>query len=73
MNINSVIKWVATVITVGGAIATALAIDPLNIYLFNLGSLLWVWWAIRIKEASIVVVNLAMLAVYVYGAVVRII
>ena len=47
--------------------------DPLNIYLLNLGSILWVWWAIRIKEPSIVVVNLAMLAVYVYGFFVRMI
>jgi hypothetical protein len=73
MNLNSVIKWTATAITVAGALAVANSWDPLNIYLFNLGSILWVWWAIRIKEPSILVVNLAMLAVYVYGFYVRMI
>lgn len=71
MNLNSVIKWTATVITVLGALAVANSWDPLNIYLFNIGSILWVWWAVRIKEPSIIVVNLAMLAVYVYGFIVR--
>ena len=69
---NSIIKWSATVITVIGALAVANSWDPLNIYLFNLGSILWVWWAIRIKEPSIIVVNLAMLMVYFYGFIIRI-
>jgi hypothetical protein len=73
MNLNSVIKWTATVITVTGALAVANSWDPLNIYLFNIGSVLWVWWAVRIKEPSIIVVNMAMLAVYVYGFYVRMI
>ena len=72
MNLNSIIKWTATVITILGAIAVAEGIDPLNIYLFNIGSILWTWWAIRIKESSIIVVNLAMLAVYFYGFIIRI-
>jgi hypothetical protein len=69
---NSIIKWTATVITVLGAVAVANSWDPLNIYLFNAGSILWVWWAVRIKEPSIIVVNVAMLLVYLYGFVIRI-
>jgi hypothetical protein len=72
MNTNSIIKWTATVITVVGALAVANSWDPLNIYLFNIGSILWVWWAVRIKEPSIIVVNVAMLLVYLYGFVIRI-
>jgi hypothetical protein len=71
MNLNNVLKWVATVITIAGALAVANSWDPLNIYLFNIGSVLWIWWAIRIKEKSIIVVNAAMLAVYAYGFLVR--
>ena len=71
MNLNNAIKWIATIVTVAGALATANGLDPLNIYLFNLGSILWTWWAIRIKEKSIIVVTVAMLAVYAYGFVVR--
>jgi hypothetical protein len=72
MNLNSTIKWTATVITVLGALAVANSWDPLNIYLFNAGSILWVWWAIRVREPSIIVVNVAMLLVYLYGFVIRI-
>jgi hypothetical protein len=69
---NSIIKWTATVITVLGALAVANSWDPLNIYLFNAGSILWVWWAIRVREPSIIVVNVAMLLVYLYGFIIRI-
>ena len=72
MNTNNIIKWTATVVTIMGALAVANKIDPLNIYLFNVGSILWLWWAIRIKETSIIVVNLAMLLVYGYGFIARI-
>lgn len=71
--VNMLLEWVATIVTVAAAIATALSIDPLNIYLFNLGSILWLTWAVRIKRASLVVVNLALLIVYVYGFIVRMI
>lgn len=72
MNKNAILEWTATAVTVGGAVATALAKDPLNIYLFNVGSLLWLWWAVRTKKLSIAVVNVGLLAVYVYGMLVRI-
>ena len=70
--VNAILEWSATIVTVGAAIATALSIDPLNIYLFNIGSVLWLAWAIRVKRASLVVVNVGLLAVYVYGLIVRI-
>lgn len=72
MNKNFILEWTATIVTVGGAIATALAIDPLNIVLFNIGSVLWIWWAVLTKRTSIVVVNIGLLLVYVYGLFVRI-
>jgi hypothetical protein len=62
----------ATIVTIGAAIATAVSLDPLNIYLFNLGSILWLIWAVRIKKPSLVVVNVGLLSVYIYGALVRI-
>jgi hypothetical protein len=70
--VNAILEWTATIVTVGAALATALSIDPLNIYLFNIGSVLWLVWAVRIKRASLVVVNVGLLAVYVYGLIVRI-
>jgi hypothetical protein len=70
--VNTILEWSATIVTVGAALATALSVDPLNIYLFNIGSVLWLAWAVRIKRASLVVVNVGLLAVYVYGLIVRI-
>jgi 4-hydroxybenzoate polyprenyltransferase len=70
--VNTILEWLATVVTIAAALATALSIDPLNIYLFNIGSVLWLVWAVRIKRASLVVVNVGLLAVYVYGFIVRI-
>jgi hypothetical protein len=70
--LNMILEWVATLVTIGAAIATAMSIDPLNIYLFNLGSVLWLIWAIRIKKASLIVVNIGLLVVYFYGFIVRI-
>jgi hypothetical protein len=70
--VNAILEWSATIVTVGAALATALSIDPLNIYLFNIGSVLWLVWAVRINRVSLVVVNVGLLAVYVYGLIVRI-
>jgi hypothetical protein len=70
--VNTILEWLATIVTVGAALATALSMDPLNIYLFNIGSVLWLTWAIRIKRASLVVVNVGLLVVYVYGLIVRV-
>jgi len=72
LDLNKFLEWTATIVTIGAAIATAISLDPLNIYLFNLGSILWLIWAVRIKKPSLVVVNVGLLAVYIYGALVRI-
>lgn len=66
------LEWTATIITLAGAILTTLAIDPLNVYMFNLGSLLWAFWAILEKKYSILIVNMGMLLIYVSGSLIRI-
>ena len=71
LNLNAILKWTATAFTIGGAVAISLALDPLNIILLNIGSLFWVWWSLRIREYSILTVNIAMMLVYLYGAAIR--
>ena len=71
LDLNKLLEWSATIVTIGAALATAQSMDPLNIYLFNLGSILWLIWAVRIKKLSLVVVNVGLLSVYIYGALVR--
>ena len=61
------IKWIATGITLGGALTTALAMDPLTIWLLNLGALLFFVWACMIKDKAMMTVNFGLLAIYVFG------
>ena len=66
---NNILKWVATTITLIGAVLTSLNIYPLNVLAFNIGSVLWLIFAIRIKEPSLIVVNSGLLLVYIAGLV----
>lgn len=68
MNMNWNLKWGATTVSIAGAILTALNIYPLNVWIFSIGCILWSIFAIRIKENSILVLNLTMLVIYAYGA-----
>lgn len=64
---NNLIKWVATAITLLGALLTSLQCTPENIYVLNFASVIWLLWAIRIKENSLIAVNLGLLAIYAMG------
>jgi hypothetical protein len=68
MNSISVLKWTATLVTLSGALATSLRIDPLNLYLLNAGSALFLLWGFKIRDRAMVVVNLGMLLIYLYGS-----
>lgn len=65
--LNFILKWVACVVTLSGALCTALRIDPTNIYLLNLGAVLYLIWAVRIREWNLIVVNLVLLLIYIIG------
>lgn len=71
MNKADVLKWVATAVTLCGAVCTSLAIDPLNIYFLNLGALLFLIWGFMIKEKAMIAVNAGLLAIYIVGMFVR--
>lgn len=72
MNIVNVIKWIATVITLSGAIATALMYDPLNIWLLNAGAFLFLIWGALIKDRAMITVNTGLLSIYIVGILIRI-
>lgn len=65
------IKWIATAITLLGALATALMIDPLNIWLLNIGAALFLYWGYLIKDKAMITVNFGLLAIYIVGLMVR--
>ena len=66
-------KWLGTTFTILGALFTTLGLDPVNVYAFNLGAVLWLIAAIRMREASLIAVNAALLAIYFVGFVLRIV
>jgi len=65
-------KWVATIVTLVGAIATALMYDPLNIYLLNIGALLFLIWGVMIQDKAMITVNVGLLFIYILGIWMRI-
>lgn len=69
--INKILEWTACAITIAGAFCTAADWDPMNIYLLNLGAVLYLIWSVRVKIISLVLINVALLLIYVYGFLVR--
>lgn len=72
MEVANIFKWVATAVTLAGALCTALTIDPLNIILLNIGSALFLVWGVLIKDKAMILVNSGLLAIYVVGMAIRI-
>jgi hypothetical protein len=64
---TNVLKWVGLVFTLSGALTTSLGIQDINIYLFNLGSLMYLSWAIRVRDVNLIIVNAGLLMIYVIG------
>jgi len=65
--LNNMLKWGGCLTVVLGALCTSLRIDPLNIYLLNVGALMYLLWAIRIRELNLILVNAVLLAIYILG------
>jgi hypothetical protein len=70
-HLNIFLKWSATILTILGALAITHKLDPLNIYLLNVGSVLWIMWSFRIREYAILIVNIAMMLIYAHGLIIR--
>ena len=68
---NNILKWTACAVTLSGAVCTAAQWDPLNIILLNVGAALYLLWAVRIREWNLIVINAALLLIYVGGALIR--
>jgi hypothetical protein len=68
---NKVLEWTACAVTIAGALCTAAMIDPLNIWLLNAGAVLYLIWAVRVRINSLILINAALLTIYVYGAILR--
>ena len=65
------IKWLATAVTIVGAILTSLNYYPAGPSLLNLGAFLWLIVSIMWREASLIAVNAIVLVIYTTGLVVK--
>lgn len=71
MNLADIAKQLALISTLAGAAATALAWDPLNIVLLNIGSILYLYWSYTVRDWNLVAVNSGLLTIYLIGAIIR--
>jgi hypothetical protein len=67
MTLTRFLAWTGTALVLAGAVATSLRIDPLNIYLLNIGSASFLWWAWRIQDRAMIAVNGGLLVIYLAG------
>ena len=65
------LKWIGTVLTLAGAVLTSVDIQHWNVWLLNLGSAVFVWWACRIRDGAMITVNVGLLTIYSIGTILR--
>jgi hypothetical protein len=68
------LKWLGTGFTIGGALLTSVGgLDPYNVLAFNLGALFWLGASIQMRDAALMAVNSALLAIYAVGTLIRLV
>jgi len=67
VTVDFLLQWSATAFTIVGAVLTSANVYPYNVFALYLGTVLWTIWAVRIRQLSLIVVNSALLAIYMGG------
>jgi hypothetical protein len=65
------VKWVATLVTLAGAVLASLNIYPLSAITLNSGAFLFLIWAVLIRDRAMITVNAGLLAIYTLGLAVK--
>ena len=65
--VTVILKNLALVLTLTGALFTSIRIDPYNIWLLNLGCLFYLIWSIYVKDRNLIIVNSGLLLIYLLG------
>jgi len=65
------LKWLATFVTIVGAICTSVNIYPAGPALLNLGAFIWLIVSIAWREWSLIIINATLLVIYTVGLVVK--
>jgi len=66
---NEVIQWVGAVLIVAGHFLNSIgpATYPYNVMTFLIGALLFLWWAVRVKNKPQLIVNLISAVIMIAG------
>ena len=65
------IKWIATLVTLAGAVFASLNIYPLSAITLNSGAFLFLIWAVLIREPAMIAVNAGLLVIYSIGLAIK--
>jgi hypothetical protein len=65
------LKWLATFVTILGAVATSVNMYPLGPALLNVGAFIWLIVSIMWKEWSLIVINATLLLIYTIGLIIK--
>ena len=69
--LNNILKWVACAVTLTAALLTSFEVLSYNREMFAVGAGLYLIWSVRIREANLIVINGALLAIYAVGLIVK--
>ena len=69
--LDNILKWVACAVTLTAALLTSFEVLGYNRELFAVGAALYLLWSVRIREANLIVINGALLAIYAAGLIVK--
>jgi uncharacterized membrane protein len=65
------LEWLATVITIVGAIFTSLNYYPMGPILLNLGAGIWLIVSIMWRKWSLIIINATLLLIYTVGLLIK--
>jgi hypothetical protein len=71
MKIAMYIKWIATAVTLIGAVLASLNVYPLSAIVLNSGAFLFLIWAMLIKDLAMITVNAGLLLIYTVGLTIK--
>ena len=71
MTLANKIKWIATAVTLSGAVLASLGIYPYSAMVLNAGSFIFLIWSLLIRDPAMITVNLGLLMIYSIGLTVK--
>jgi hypothetical protein len=65
------LKWLATAVTIVGAVLVSINYYPVGPAMLNLGAAIWLIVSIMWREWSLIIINASLLLIYTAGLVVK--